>query len=354
LAADIRALIQKCKPAVVQIGVFDGEGKLLATGTGFFISPTGDLLTNYHVIVGASRILARDYKGAIFHLKKIVAFSPKDDVVELQFDAATPIYLNLGSATSAVEGQHITVIGNPDGLEFTVSDGIISAFRQDRSYIQLTAPISHGSSGSPVLDDSGQVLGIIKSIDTEGQNLNFAISSETIREAIASFKEWNKMGTPVEQQPGGLLIRPDPSGGYSLVPQATPTPTWEPPVTDRIMPTTPPGAVATPAPSTAESTDVFQIAFIAWKTGNYEMAISGFDETIQRWPRSARAWALRGDAQRHLKHYGNAIRDYTEAIRLSPGSDFSYEGRSKVFETLGDHVKAAQDLRKARELRKNK
>jgi S1-C subfamily serine protease len=83
------------------------------------------------------------------------------------------------------KGNVLLVIGNPEGLEGTVSEGIISAFRENRSMIQITAPISSGSSGSPVLDETGQVLGIATLIFKGGQNLNFAISSESIREAIA-------------------------------------------------------------------------------------------------------------------------------------------------------------------------
>jgi trypsin-like peptidase len=74
----------------------------------------------------------------------------------------------------------VLVIGNPEGFQGTVSDGIIAAFREGRSYIQITAPISPGSSGSPVLDESGQVIGLARLVYMEGQNLNFAISSETI------------------------------------------------------------------------------------------------------------------------------------------------------------------------------
>jgi trypsin-like peptidase len=80
----------------------------------------------------------------------------------------------------------VLVIGNPEGLEGTVSEGIISAFRENRSLIQITAPISHGSSGSPVIDESGQVLGIAKGGFEDGQNLNLAISSEAIRVAVLS------------------------------------------------------------------------------------------------------------------------------------------------------------------------
>ena len=86
----------------------------------------------------------------------------------------------------AVEGQRVLVIGNPDGLEGTVSDGIISAFRSGRSMIQITAPISPGSSGSPVLDETGQVIGMATLVSKEGQNLNFAISAEAIKDSIQS------------------------------------------------------------------------------------------------------------------------------------------------------------------------
>jgi S1-C subfamily serine protease len=242
LAADIRALVQKSKPAVVQIGVFDQAGQLLATGTGFFITADGYLLTNYHVLSHASSILARDYRGTVYHLKKIAAISPKTDVAELQLDAKNVPYLILGSTTNTVEGQRVLVIGNPEELTFTVSDGIISAFREGRSIIQITAPISHGSSGSPVLDaESGQVLGIATWMAKDGQNLNLCISSEAVRNAIADFFKWEEAGHLTEQQPGGLLIRPNPAGGYSLVPQAAPA--WTPPPTDRVItpvPSTPP------------------------------------------------------------------------------------------------------------------
>ena len=67
------------------------------------------------------------------------------------------------------------MIGNPGGLQGTVSDGLISAFREDRSYIKITAPISSGSSGSPVLDEEGKVIGVAVRQMVVGQNLNFAI-----------------------------------------------------------------------------------------------------------------------------------------------------------------------------------
>src|SRR5258707_14204606 len=114
--------------------------------------PDGILLTNYHVISGGSGIIAKTPTGAVYILKSVVSYSEAHDVAELQFLTTDAPYLTLGHSSGAVEGQRVLVIGNPVGLEGTVSEGIISAFRAGRTLIQITAPISPGSSGSPVLD----------------------------------------------------------------------------------------------------------------------------------------------------------------------------------------------------------
>jgi len=184
-AADIPLLIQQAKPAIVEILTYDRQNKLLKTGTGFFVSPDGAVLTNFHVISGGCSVMAKTPTGALYFLKSVVAESESDDVAKLQFLAADVSYLTLGSSLKATEGELILVIGNPKGLEGTVSDGIISAFRSGRKMIQITAPISPGPSGSPVLDDSGHVIGMATQVMKEGQNLNFAISAEAIRDAIS-------------------------------------------------------------------------------------------------------------------------------------------------------------------------
>ena len=131
-----------------------------------------------------------------YFLKSVVTVSETYDVAELQFFATDVPYLTLGSSSNAVEGQRVLVIGNPEGLEGTVSDGIISAFRSGRTKIQITAPLSPGSSGSPVLDESGNVIGIATQVSKEGQNLNFAISAERIRDAIAKSSVVTPTPTP--------------------------------------------------------------------------------------------------------------------------------------------------------------
>jgi hypothetical protein len=184
--ADIPGIIRQRKPAVVQIVALDFDNKPVKNGTGFFISSDGNLLTSYHLVSGAHSLLAKTPSGAIYVFKEIIAFSPKADVALLSFDVNGVAHLDLSSTADAVEGQRVLVIGNSKGGEATVSDGIISAFRDNRSMFQITAPISQGSSGSPVLDESGRVLGIATLVSQEGQNLNFAISAETIRASVLS------------------------------------------------------------------------------------------------------------------------------------------------------------------------
>src|SRR5258708_38066828 len=117
-ATDIPALDQRAKPAVVEILTFDQQNDLLKSGTGFFISPDGILLTNYHVISGGSGIIAKTPTGAVYILKSVVSYSEAHDVAELQFLTTDAPYLTLGHSLGAVEGQRVLVIGNP-GLSDT-------------------------------------------------------------------------------------------------------------------------------------------------------------------------------------------------------------------------------------------
>lgn len=314
-AGDIRVLVQNAKPAVVHIATLDKNGKLLATGTGFFISADGYLVTNEHVVEGAHSILARDYKGTVFHVFRSkdsyseflsVNGPPNPDVEMLRADATNVPYLRLCSTANEVEGQRVLVIGNPLDEEFTVSDGIISSFRDNRSVIQITAAISHGSSGSPVLDcDTGEVIGVATWISKEGQNLNYAISSEKIQSVIAR------------------------TGFISPVAVVTPTPT------------PPPVAVTTPKSKA-----------VPWPTyWNDFRDVSPSDPNAENLADDCFLQACR---ERKLGDYVGAIRDYTEAIRFWPRSVPSYEGRATAYDAIGNHLQAEQDRKKAKELRKNK
>jgi hypothetical protein len=331
-AADIPALVQKAKPAIVEILTYDQQNKLLKTGTGFFISPDGELLTNYHVISGGSLIMAKMPNGAVFLLKSIVTASETYDIVKLQFVATDVPCLTLGSSSSAVEGQRILVIGNPEGLEGTVSDGIISAFRSGRTMIQITGPVSPGSSGSPVLDESGNVIGIATQVWKEGQNLNFAISAETIRDAIAKSSA----------KPTPNVTRDSAEDYFNRADREMRSRNYQSAIIDyteaiRLKPDW--------AQAYSDRGNAYD------NLGQYDKAVDDFTEVIRLEPKWISAYSERGHAYSAQRLYRKAVAAYTEAIRLWPDDADLYDSRAIVFDKLGNHSRAEQDRRKAKELK---
>jgi len=177
-------LAKKVRPAVVLIETFDKDKKALGQGSGFFINDKGYLITNLHVIDGAYSANVKTLAGGKYPIKHIIGKDVYTDTVKLLVDVSdisvpflTPV------AVLPFVGEDIAIVGNPFGLESTVSKGIVSAVRHLPNFgniVQISAPVSAGSSGSPVLNMKGQVIGVATFTLTEGQSLNFAIPSEKI------------------------------------------------------------------------------------------------------------------------------------------------------------------------------
>ena len=177
-------LVKKVKPSVVLIETFDKDNEPIGQGSGFFIDNNGYFVTNYHVIEGAYTAKVKTITGKEYPVNGIVAKDVEADIVKLSVDITdgNVIPLKLSSYVPT-EGEDVVVIGNPLGLESSVSTGIVSAVRDIPAFgkiLQITAPVSPGSSGSPVINTKGEVIGIATLIFTEGQNLNFAIPSDKI------------------------------------------------------------------------------------------------------------------------------------------------------------------------------
>ena len=176
-------LVKRIKPSAVAIETFDAKGATLSRGSGFFIS-NNKIITNRHVIEKSNRVEVHLMNGSKYAAKGVLAIDGEGDLAILQVDVPPSLAVPLPFArTSPQEGESIVVIGNPFGLEGSVSDGIVSAVRIIPGYgkiIQITAPISPGSSGSPVVNMLGQVIGVATLQAAEGQSLNFAVPSERI------------------------------------------------------------------------------------------------------------------------------------------------------------------------------
>ncbi|MCU0239425.1 MAG: tetratricopeptide repeat protein [Pyrinomonadaceae bacterium] len=176
-------LVKKIKPSAVAIETFDAKGELLSRGSGFFIA-TDKVITNNHVIEKSARVEVHLFNNKKFPVKGVLAVDGEGDLAILQVDVPQNLAIPLSiEKLVPQEGESIVVIGNPYGLEGSVSNGIVSAVREISGYgkiIQITAPISPGSSGSPVVNMRGQVIGVATLQAAEGQSLNFAVPSERI------------------------------------------------------------------------------------------------------------------------------------------------------------------------------
>jgi len=176
-------LVRRIKPSAVAIETYDSKGEKLSRGSGFFVE-ADRIVTNRHVLEGAYRAEVHSSSGAVFPVKGVLAVDAEGDIALLKIDAPAPPVRPLPlDKTSPQEGESVVVIGNPLGLEGSVTNGIVSAVRDIPTFgriIQITAPISSGSSGSPVVNMQGQVIGIATLQITGGQSVNFAIPSERI------------------------------------------------------------------------------------------------------------------------------------------------------------------------------
>lgn len=182
-------LVRRIKPSAVAIETFDSRDNKLTRGSGFFIE-ADRIVTNRHVLEGAYRAEIHSSTGAIFPVKGVLAVDAEGDIAVLKIDSPSTYIRPLPlDRTSPQEGESVVVIGNPLGLEGSVTNGIVSAVRDIPTFgriIQITAPISSGSSGSPVVNMHGQVIGIATLQITGGQSVNFAIPSERITQLAIS------------------------------------------------------------------------------------------------------------------------------------------------------------------------
>lgn len=161
------------------IGVIVAAGNTsLRLGTGFFVGSSGLLLTNFHVIEGTDLVGVKvPGSNDVLWAKKATGFDVENDLVVLEVETGGKKPVSFGDSDQAQVGEQIVVIGNPEGLEQTVSNGLLSGIREvdGRKLFQISAPISEGSSGSPVFDGRGEVIGVVVSTLESGQNLNFAV-----------------------------------------------------------------------------------------------------------------------------------------------------------------------------------
>ena len=187
-----KELFKETHESVVLIMSFDSNNQPLAIGSGFYVDDGRTIVTNLHVISGAQTVRIKNPDGKVFRARIVLGVDSTHDLVILEADVyGKPIPL---SRRTPEIGEDIIAIGNPKGLEATLSKGIVSGVRNDQGsiYYQVTAPISPGSSGGPIIDGNGEVIGVSTFYVQGGQNLNFAMPSAYIHRLLKSWKDFKR------------------------------------------------------------------------------------------------------------------------------------------------------------------
>ncbi|MCP5103790.1 MAG: tetratricopeptide repeat protein [bacterium] len=302
---DLPTLVKEVKRAIVVIHTFDKKGKAVGQGSGFFINKKGHIISNHHVFRGAHRAEVKLPWGKS-PVKKILAEDSGNDLILVlvgggRISEVRPLPL---AVEKPQVGEKVVVIGNPLGLEATVSDGIVSARRDLEPFgevLQVTSPISPGSSGSPVFNMRGEVIGVATFQVRQGQNLNFAVPVAKVKDLVPTMEK--EVGE-VSFADSGML---------------------------------------------GSAGDAFSRGIVYYNAGEYENALPEFQEAVKVDAGNAEAYFYLGmcyKANRALE----AVKAFKNAIDLKSEYKEAYCNLGIVYNQLLMHKEAAEVLREAVQL----
>jgi len=339
LAEDnLPAIVKKIQPSVVVILAYDEEGEILDQGSGFFINERGDVITNRHVLEGAYNAEVRTADGKVYPIGNVLAEDREGDLILVSVDIPAGAVRPVSVSTTIPEvGERIVVIGTPLGLELTVSDGIVSAVRDIPAFgkiIQMTAPISPGSSGSPVVNMKGEIVGVATFQMVEGQNLNFAIPGErTMKLApgkAQTLSEWVEgegellPDSPEELFYSGLVFVWTEEYGKALV-------YFEQAVEK----------------DTVHADAYFCIGYCKSELGYYNEAVEAYKLVLRIEPDYPTAYYNLGVTYRELGRYNEAVEAYKQTILIQPDDAGAHYNLGEAYVKLGRYNEAVEAYKQA-------
>ena len=328
-AEDVPQFAEDALAATVYLEMTDAQVLPISYGSGFFVSQE-HIVTNYHVIAGAAHGTAKRVgKTRTYLIQGIIAIDVDNDLALLQVTIPDVKPLRLGDSNKVRIGDQVYVAGSPKGLEGTFSDGIISRIsrREGKEHLQMTAPISPGSSGGPVLNSKGKVIGVAFMTMEGGQNLNFAIPSKYVKALL------NTKGTltPLAQREHDISAETyyyrgntkHDIGFYQ-------------------------NAISDYSKAIRLKPDFVKAYHHRGNTkallGQHFEAIADFDIAIELAPDNAMSYYNRGTAKGALGEYFEAIADFDTAIKLQPDDAMSYYLRGRAKAELGEYFEAIADF----------
>ncbi len=358
-------IAEKALASTVYLEMKDTNDKTLGIGSGFFVK-TNIIATNYHVIEGAANGTAKLVgKSRTYKIKGVTAVDQDNDLALLKVTAFGIRSLSLGDSDKVRIGETVYVAGNPKGLEGTFSDGIISSLRDEfiNQRLQMTAPISPGSSGGPVLNKKGEVIGVSVAVHRalDAQNLNFAIPSKHLKKLLEKSKSAKPLSQGRQSASANTYLRwgnikyelGDYAGAvidYTMVILLQP---------NNFQAYVRRGVSKFHLEQHSAAIVDYDIAiqlqpniagiyllrgYVKAESGRPFAAITDFDNVIRLQPDSVKAYISRGLVKVSLEQYIAAISDFDIAIRLQPDSVEAYVNRGLVKVSLEKYIAAISDF----------
>lgn len=343
-ASSLKEIAARALPAVYLMEVFDADGENIGLGTAFAITADGLLVTNLHVIRHGYKVTAKAANGGRFDVTHVLAHSADEDLALVKIEGKALPHLELQPSEPDV-GTEILVVGSPLGLEGTLSNGLLSAIREEGilskgPLYQITAPISPGSSGSPVLDPDGGVIGVATlAARNESQNLNFAVPASRVVPLVeqakgnatsvtmADFRNHFEglhdiRGTSLWKRLHSAIVSGNTDEAQTLVEEL-----------EKDYPENPHSRIA-------KGTIYLQLAM-------YEEAIEALREATEMEPEVAEAHAWLGSALVARFRAEEAVHHLRRALELDPDSEMAWKSLAEAQLQQGHHDHALEAARNA-------
>ncbi|HRE12377.1 MAG TPA: trypsin-like peptidase domain-containing protein [Ignavibacteria bacterium] len=319
-------IFEKVNNSVVVVLAYDNLGNMFQ-GSGVVINSDGLIVTNHHVCKDANRIEIKHYNKEIKNVS-IYKYDEVKDILFLQTDDRTLTPIPYGSSSTLRTGQRIYAVGSPEGYENSISEGIVSGFRTDENnvkLIQMTCPITDGSSGGAVLNSKGELIGLSVSGQHEGA-LYFAIPVNDIYAIIGIETQYTEVSDPFKYYEIGTQANESKNYNDAEV--------YFSKYLEKFS---------------SDATAYYKRGYARFKLKEYKKAISDFSTVLQT-SETSESFFYRGNCYYSLKDYKNALADYNKAIEQEPDNYDIYYNRGYANFRLKNYSEAVSDWQKAVEL----
>src|SRR4030043_2367878 len=303
-SSEANRIYKENRKTVVEIIIYDNKGNPISQGNGFIVRKDGVIVTNYHVITGAKDIKVAT-SGKVFEVEGLLHIDKENDIAILKAESEELPIVKLGDVDKAVVGENVYVISKPGESEKTLSEGILQDLRKidpKIKLLQITAPTLPGSSGAPVFNKNGEVIGVATLSSKRIRNLTYAVPINLIKDKISAKNITALKDAGLENYSLGLAEKYEKEGNQ---------------LSD---------------------------------AGRHWEAIEAFTKAIKLRPTYDVPYINRAYSYLKVEKFDKAIKDCNKAIELNTKYDWAYINRGVAYAELGNHAQALSDYKKALKL----